>query len=79
MSSRTSTSSSSSSSSGSSSSSSSTSSSITICSNTDSTNRILCSEYDGTYCTASSNVTITSTCNHNYGLLEKGSRQEIYC
>lgn len=50
-----------------------------ICSDTNSTNSILCSKYDAIYCMTSTNVTIDSNSKYKYGLLEKSSTQDIYC
>lgn len=50
-----------------------------ICDETDSTNSILCSEYDAIYCMTTKNVTIESNSYYNYGLLGKTSTQDIYC
>lgn len=50
-----------------------------ICSDTDSTNSILCTEYDAIYCITTTNVTIDSYSDYNYGLLGQTSTQDIYC
>ena len=50
-----------------------------ICSETDSTNSILCSGYDAIYCMTTNNVTIESNSYYNYGLLGKTSTQDVYC
>jgi hypothetical protein len=50
-----------------------------ICGETDSTNSILCSKYDATYCMTTTNVTIENNSYYNYGLQGKTSTQDIYC